>query len=139
MKKSILLAKVILGVIVFCFLFGKLEKGMGEGANVALGKIGSSKVRYVKKDHEAWQSKGRIVGIAKDAPDFKVTVMTPSKRVIKTVEAERLKKGNSTYEVWLEPGIYIMLVSAGGYETLDLEGLEVRAGNDLRMDLEFGR
>jgi hypothetical protein len=32
-----------------------------------------------------------------------------------------------------------MLVSAKGYEPLDLKGLEVKAGNDLRIDLEFSR
>jgi len=37
----------------------------------------------------------------------------------------------------MAPGTYTMRVAAAGHNTLTLPGLEVKAKNDLRIDLEF--
>jgi hypothetical protein len=125
---------------------GEAESGTTPGAVVVSseavrepqrGKIEAGKPQYVSKNHEAWKARGRIVGIAKQGPDFKVTILTSEKRKVKTIEAEKLKDGGRAYEVWLEPASYIIVVSAEGYESLDIKNLEVKAGNDLRIDLEF--
>jgi len=101
------------------------------------GKIKSSKPEYLPKDHEAWKTKGRIVGITKQEHDFKVKILSESKQVITTVDSEKLEKGGRAYEIWLKPDTYIMIIAAEGYEDLDLKNLKVKAWHDLRIDLEF--
>ena len=83
--------------------------------------------------------KGRIIGSAKNAPDFKVTVFTSTIQSVRTVRSEKLDNGSKVYEVQLEPGKYILAVDAKGYETLDIKDLEVRAGQDLELDLKFSK
>jgi hypothetical protein len=57
---------------------------------------------------------------------------------VKPVEAGPPKDGTRAYEVgWLEPGVYALRVAAEGYSPLQLEKLEVRANQDLRLNLEF--
>lgn len=119
------------------YLGWSLASISAEDKTVQHGKIEAGKPQYVKKDHEAWKSKGRIVGIAKDAPAFTVTILTASKQQVAMASSEELKDGKRAYEIWLEPGTYVMVVSATGYQSLDLKDLKVRKGNDLRIDLEF--
>ena len=66
-----------------------------------------------------------------------MTILTPDKKTVATAKAEPLKSGSRAYEIWLKPGAYIMVVSAGGYESLDIKDLKVKTENDLRIDLEF--
>jgi len=101
------------------------------------GIIEHSNPEYIIKDHDAWKSRGRIVGLARSAPDFTFTILTTSKRVVIKSKSERLEDGGRAYEAWLKPGVYILIVAAKGFETLDIHNLEVRAGYDLRIDLEF--
>ena len=101
------------------------------------GKIESGKPRYLKKSHEAWTAKGRVVGIAKDAPAFTVTILSTAKKQVAKVDAEKLKGTKRAYEIWLEPGTYIILVQAAGFAAYDLHNLVVKKGHDLRIDLEF--
>lgn len=127
---------LLAAALVICFLCS-VASSAAEKQGSQLGKIEAGTPRYVSKDHKAWKSRGRIVGIAKEAPDFKVTILTSSKRHVKTAESEKLEDGGRAYEIWLEPGSYILLISAVGYESLDIKNLEVRSGRDLRIDLEF--
>ena len=105
----------------------------------ALGKIAAGKSQVLAKDAAAWQTKGRVVGVAKTGPQFTITVVFPAalQRANQVVEAEKTKVGNYVYEIWLDPGVYQLTIAAPGYSPLELKGLEVRAGGDLRTDLEF--
>lgn len=137
MKKHAWCHGSIVAVILVGWFLGSLASTVAGEKELQSGKIVAGKPQYVSKNAKAWKSKGRIVGTAKQAPDFKVTILMSEKRKVKEIEAEKLKDGGKAYEVWLEPGSYIMVVSATGYESLDLKDLEVRKGNDLRIDLEF--
>jgi hypothetical protein len=137
MKKRGLSSRgVVAAVLVGCCV-GSLLSAAPEEKKAPKGKIEAGKAQYVAKNAEAWKTKGRLVGVAKQAPEFKVTVLAGEKREVKAVEAEKLKDGGRAYEVWLEPGTYTLVVSAAGYESLEIKNLEVKAGNDLRTDLEF--
>lgn len=98
--------------------------------------IAAGKPTYRPKDHVAWETKGRIVGVIKDSPGCIVQALDPkSKKVLMSVA---VKQGGTAYELqWLEPGTYLLLVKAEGYEALDVHNLVVKAKNDLRLDLEF--
>ena len=125
----------IISAVLFFFLLGPLfipRQSLAES-----GIIESGLPQYEIKNHENWASKGRIIGIAKNAPDFEVTILTSSKEEVANTVSEKLKDGKKAYEVWLKPGAYILVVKAAGYETTDFHKLEVRAGHDLRIDLEF--
>lgn len=128
---------VVAAILVGCFL-SSLVSTVAEEKTPQNGKIGAGKPHYVSKNAEAWKTKGRIVGTAKQAPEFKVTVFTSEKRHVKEIESGKEKDGVRAYEVeWLQPGSYIMVVSAVGYQSLELKNLEVKSGNDLRIDIEF--
>jgi len=47
----------------------------------------------VKKEHEAWKTQERLIRIAKEGPEFTVTVLTLDKREVKTVQAALTKDG----------------------------------------------
>jgi hypothetical protein len=128
---------ISLVLVVVLGLFCCLSLAGEEQQQVEVGKIEAGKPQYVKKDNEAWKVKGRIVGIAKAGPDFTVTILDSSKQKVKTVSAQKLKKGGRAYEVWLKPGTYILLIQAPGYQSLDLKDLKVKAGFDLKINLEF--
>ena len=131
---------VLAAALAGCFLGSIVCSLAAEEAKKEPGrKIEAGKPQYLSKNADAWKEKGRIVGVARKGPEFKVTILTPDKREIKVVEAEKIKDGGRAYEVWLEPGKYIMVVSAPGCEPLDLKDLEVKKGNDLRIDLDFGK
>jgi hypothetical protein len=115
----------------------------GDGAAAAgekkphKGKIEAGAPSYASKTHEAWKSKGRIVGIAKEAPEFKVTILDADKKEVATAKVEKTKDGRRVFEVWLAPGTYTAVISAGAYETLEVPNLEVKVQNDLKIDLTF--
>jgi len=134
-KMPNIIKNLTVSAVFFFFLVGPLlisGKSLAES-----GIIESGRPQYIIKNHKNWESKGRIVGIAKNAPDFEVTILTSSKEVYANTVSEKLEDGKKTYEVWLKPGVYILLVKAAGYETTDFHKLEVRAGHDLRIDFEF--
>jgi len=102
------------------------------------GTIKAAKPRYhAKKNHPAWRHKGRIVGVAKDAPAFTVTLRQSSGHGASELGVERGSKGFSVFEPWLEPGKYHLEIQAEGYKPLTLRDLEVRADHDLAIELEF--
>ena len=133
MKKTVKLSIVLMVTFIACVF----NSSAGEGDGGKKGKIESGKPRYLVKKHDAWNSKGRIVGISKQTQPFKITILNSAKKHVKAAEVEIQKDGKIVYEVWLKPGTYIMLISAKGYETLDLKNLIVKKGHDLRIDLEF--
>ena len=107
------------------------------GAEQSVGKIEAGKPKYADKPQDAWQGRGRIVGVTRDAPAFTVTVLDAQGKEVKKAQ---VAAGGKAYEVeWLVPGVYTMRVSAEGFAPLTLEKLEVRANADLRIDLEFTR
>jgi len=56
----------------------------------------------------------------------------------KTVKSFRGAAGATVYELeFMAPGTYTLRVAAPGHNPLTLPGLEVKAKNDLRIDLEF--
>ena len=56
----------------------------------------------------------------------------------KVNEACTVKQGGKAYELQsLKPGEYILLVTAPGYEALDVQKLVVKAEYDLIVGLEF--
>jgi len=99
------------------------------------GKIVAGKPKYRPKNHEAWREKGRIVGLLRHSPECEIDVLDSSGKIVKST---RPKKGAHSYELqWLKPGKYDVRVSARGYQSLELKGLEVKARNDLFMNVEF--
>jgi len=101
----------------------------------AEGTIEAGKPVYKPKNHKAWARKGRIVGLVSNAPVCEIDVLGAGGKVVKST---RLKNGAKVYEIeWLAPGTYGLRVSAKGYKTLTLEGLRVKAKNDLFLNLEF--
>jgi len=125
------------GVLVAVTIVSGLACGMlfaASGTSEGLGKIESAEPRYVPKTHDAWKDRGRIVGIGRDAPRFIAELQTTNGCVVKLTENEK----RSAYELeWLTPGIYNLRIAAEGFRPLEIRELEVRAGNDLRIDLEF--
>ena len=102
------------------------------------GKSEAGKPKYVEKGLDgAWKDKGRIVGLSRNAPRFELTIVSAFGRAVKDAESEKLEGGKRAYEAWLPPGTYTMRVHARGYKTLELKNLKVKAGTDLRIDLEF--
>jgi hypothetical protein len=113
---------------------------LGPGAMIAsaAGKIEAGKPAYAAKPKDAWKDRGRIVGVSPNAPAFTVTILDSAGKEVLTAQAGELKNGKRAYEVeWLQPGTYTMRVTAEGYDALSLEKLEIKANNDLRIDLEF--
>jgi len=105
-------------------------------AEAAGKKIAVGKPRYRAKKHAAWKDKGRIVGPIRQCPGCEIKALdAKTKKVVKSVT---VKPGGKGYELeWLEPGKYILLVTAEGCEALDVHDLVVKAGHDLRLVLEF--
>jgi hypothetical protein len=129
-----MLAKVLVVSFVLAGLLGQsMLKAQG-----TTGKIEAGKPTYAAKPREAWKDKGRIVGTARTQVPFTVTVLDASGKQVKAAEAQAGKDGVRVYEVgWLDPGVYTLRVTAEGYTPLQLEKLEVRANQDLRVNLEF--
>lgn len=110
----------------------------GPAAMAKPGRIEAGMPTYAAKPTEAWKNKGRIVGAARHAPAFTVSIVDAAGKEVKTVQADTPKNGARGYEAGpLEPGVYALHVAAEGYIPLQLENLEVRANQDLRLNLEF--
>jgi ferric-dicitrate binding protein FerR (iron transport regulator) len=104
-------------------------------AEQAGGKIEAGKPSYRAKDNEAWAGKGRIVGPVRNAPAFTTKALNEKGEVVKSFKGD---KGARAYELeWLAPGVYTLEVTSEGYATLTVKGLEVKAGNDLFVVVEF--
>ena len=138
-KSAVVTVAVISGAV--AYLFGDLAGTLTGGMEQAFGadtvkKIASSKPRYCPKNHQAWKEKGRFVGLVRNCPGGKVAALDAKTK--KAVCSSTVKAGAKVYELeWLKPGKYILLVTAEGYEALDVHNLVIRAKNDIRIDLEF--
>ena len=76
-----------------------------------------------------------MVGAIRDCPGCRLQVLDAQGGAVKSCA---VKAGGKAYELeWLSPGAYTLRVSADGCQPLVLENLEVQAGHDLRIDLEF--
>lgn len=138
MRISDLFERILLiNILLFFFLGGLFF--ISETSWTQNGAIEHGDHKYTVRDMAELNGKGRIIGSAKNAPDFKVTVFTSTIQSVRTVRSEKLDNGSKVYEVQLEPGKYILAVDAKGYETLDIKDLEVRAGQDLELDLKFSK
>ena len=128
---------LLINILLFFFLGGLFF--IAETSWTHDGVIEHDDHRYTIIDTSELNGKGRITGMAKNAPDFKVTVLTSTIQSVSTVGSKKLDNGSRAYEVHLEPGKYILTVAAEGYQTLDIKDLEVRTGQDLELDLEFSK
>lgn len=138
MRISDLFERILLINILLFFFLGSLFFISGTSWTRD-GVIEHGNYKYTVGDMAGLTGKGRITGTAKNAPDFKVTVLTSTIQSVSTVISEKLDNGSKAYEVLLEPGKYILAVDAEGYETLDIPDLEVRTGQDLELDLKFSK
>ncbi len=101
----------------------------------AIAKIKVTKPTYRPKDHEAWRTRGRIVGRLRNSPVCEIDVLNSSGKIVKST---RVHAGAGAYELeWLAPGAYTLRISVKGCRPLALQGLQVKARHDLFVDLEF--
>lgn len=136
LRRSVSTIGLLMFVVTTLVALQGLDTKIVRGADRNAKKIRAGKPTYKAKDHEAWQAKGRIVGVVKACPGCEVKALDAKTK--KTVKACVVKQGASTYEIeWLKPGKYILLITASGYEAHDVHRLVVKAKNDLRVDLEF--
>ena len=103
------------------------------------GAINHSNHKYTLTNMPELKDKGRITVKAKNAPEFKITVLTSTIQPVGAVVAERMDNGSKVHEVELKPGQYILAVNAEGYQPLDIKNIEVRTGQDLELDLKFSK
>jgi hypothetical protein len=146
MRRSIVVtAAVISGIVAYQFgdESGTLTAGMSQvfssaaaaEAGDADGTIEAAKPTYRSRTHEAWRERGRIVGRMRGCPGCEIDALDGAGKIVKSA---RCPKGAKVYELeWLAPGTYSLRVAAKGYKPLLLEGLVVKAKNDLFVDLEF--
>jgi hypothetical protein len=105
-------------------------------AGAAEGVIDAGKPTYKPREGDAWREHGRIVGPLRDAPDAEIDILKGDDEVASV----RIRSGATVYESgMLAPGVYTLRVSANGYKTLEVEGLEVRARHDLFLAIEFSK
>lgn len=131
---AIMSRSAVLALIVGSFTLADSRALMA--ADGSAKKIAAGKPVYRAKTHRAWKTKGRIVGAIRECPGCEVKALDPKTK--KAIATFTVKPGGKAYELqWLRPGKYILLVTAAGYEALDVHNLVVRAKNDLRVDLEF--
>ncbi len=103
-------------------------------AAAGVGVIEHGTPRIVPKDGAHWKTKGRVVGVARKAPKFVVELQNDDGVVVKVAASE----DGGAYELeWLDPGVYTMRVAAAGYRPLLIKMVSVKAGADVRIDLEF--
>lgn len=134
-RRTVLL---FLPVVLACHFaaFHGLVTQSADAADRGSKKIVAGKPTYKAKSHEAWQDKGRVVGIVRDCPGCEVKALDAKTK--KAVKSFAVKRGGKVYELqWLQPGEYILLVTADGYEALDVHGLVVKAKHDLHVNIEF--
>ncbi len=138
MRISDLFERILLiNILLFFFLGGLFF--ISETSWTHNSAIEHGDYKYTVRDMAELNGKGRITGRTKNAPDFKVTVLTSTIQSVRTVESKKLDNGSKVFEVQLEPGKYMLTVDAEGYETLDIKDLEVLAGQDLELDLKFSK
>jgi hypothetical protein len=112
-------------------LFVNLEFTGGSGSDT----IAHSKPVYKPKNHPAWAEKGRVVGLVRNCPGCEIDALDAEGKV---VSSARVPEGGKVYELeWLAPGTYTIRVAAKGYDPLVLEGMVVKAKNDLWISFEF--
>ncbi len=128
---------LLINILLFFFLGGLFF--IAETSWTHDGAIEHGDHKYTVSEMAKLNGKGRITGTAKNAPDFKVTVLTSMIQPVRTVGSEKLDNGSKVYNVLLKPGKYILTFDAEGYETLDIKDLEVRTGQDLELDLKFSK
>jgi len=129
--------RVLVGTVLLHGVWGSVELAAGEEAAVPpQGKIYAGKPVYRAKTHPAWAEKGRVIGpVRPGAPACKVEVVNAAGTV---VTSATLAKGAKGYELeFLAPAVYTLRVSATGFATLEVKGLEVRAKHDVSVALEF--
>jgi len=127
-----------LSVTFACHLgaFQSLVADSAEAADRGTKKIVAGKPIYKAKSHEAWRDKGRVVGAVRDCPGCEVKALNAKTK--KAVKSFTMKRGDKAYELqWLQPGKYILLVTAAGYEAIDVHNLVVKAKHDLHVNIEF--
>jgi len=120
-----------------------LGLAVGQGwllAQDAKGKIEAGKPSYLAKPKEFWKDRGRIVGFARGGVDFTVVTLDASGKEVKSGEVKTGKADKKVYEIeWLAPGTYSLRVTAEGFNPSQLDNIEVRPNQDVRIDLEFTR
>jgi hypothetical protein len=127
----------VFAILATVIVLGALGRGIARAAD-ANGKIEAGKPTYAEKAKEFWKDKGRVAGMARNAPAFTVTAFDALGKQVKSDEAEAAKDGTRAYELqWLEPGEYTLKVTAEGCNPLELPKLEIRPNQDLRIFLEF--
>ena len=128
---------LLINILLFLLLGGLFFLSETSWSNDGL--IKHSEHTYSSTKIAELNGKGRITIKAKNAPDFKVTVLTSTIQPVNTVGSEKLSNGSKAFEIQLEPGKYILAVDAEGYETLDIKDLEVLPGQDLVLDIKFSK
>ncbi|MDP6507142.1 MAG: FecR domain-containing protein, partial [Planctomycetota bacterium] len=137
-KNAVVTVAVVSGLV--AYHFGEQTGYLSGGMNMAFAGDGVKTIAHGKpalrpKTHKAWKDKGRIVGLVRNSPGFEVAALDAKGKV---VASAKLKQNAEAYELeWLQPGVYTLKVSAKGYQSLVMKALEVKARNDLRIDLEF--
>ena len=143
---AIVTVTVVSGLVAYHFgdVTGVLSGGMNKAfaaepagsSKKAAKKIEAGKPTYRAKTHKAWKERGRIVGRVRRCPGCTVKALDAKSK--KAVKSFAVKPGGRVYELqWLKPGKYILLVTADGYEALDVHNLVVKAKNDLHVDIGF--
>ena len=128
-KRVMVCAAVALGVTVAAWFQGACAAERGRGRIVAGKRI------YRAKDRPAWRDRGRILGFAPRAPRFQVEAINPAGKII---EWTIVPAGEGIYELeWVRPGTYTLRFRAKGYADLALKEVQVKAGHDLYINLEF--
>ena len=107
-----------------------------EGGIIGRGGAPVKAVYKPKGDNPVWAEKGRIVGLVRQCPGCTIQALdTDGKEVVLSTTVAAKK---TTYELeWLKPGTYVLRVTADGYTPLVVDGLVVKAKNDLQMNIEF--
>lgn len=128
---------MLTGAVLLTVAWGVLPVVRGDEGDMPRtgGTIAAGQATYRARDNEHWAEKGRIIGGAGNAPAFKVEAVDADGKVAGSREFQAGAKG---FELpFLAPGAYMLRVTAAGYKTLDVRGLEVRAKNDLALPIEF--
>jgi ferric-dicitrate binding protein FerR (iron transport regulator) len=102
------------------------------------GRIEAGAPAYAAKPKEAWKDRGRIVGAARGGPPFTLAILDAAGKEVKAAQSFRRKDGRLGFEVeWLQPGFYGLRIQADAYTPLYLHPVEIKANQDLQLDLEF--
>jgi hypothetical protein len=100
-----------------------------------IGKIKSQNTKYLR--NKKLKGKGRIIGLAKKAPEFEIEVSRAGKKGTKTFSAKEFKDGDMFYEILLKKGTYNLKIISSGFKPIKIKGVRVKANYDIRIDLSF--